>query len=90
MRRENFLCDCSSMEHQFSLWIDDWDTPEHHELLCLEVSLCQSKPFFTRIWLAVKYIFGYRSKYGMWAEMIIDLKDKERLLNIINRWGEGK
>jgi len=87
IERETFYCACHSYDHQFSLAIDDWDLSQNKEELIVTVSLCDSKPFFIRIWLAIKYIFGFRSRYGMFADIQVQLKDKERLLNIINEWG---
>jgi hypothetical protein len=40
---------------------------------------------FKRIWIAMKYVFGYRSKYGHWDCFIMQPKDAERLRSLLDR-----
>lgn len=90
VKRETFYCSDADAEHQFSIVIEDLGLSEvKKEILIVSVSLCHGLPFFTRMVLAARYIFGYRSRYGMFAEILIGQGDKQRLLEIINRWGDG-
>jgi len=66
MEHKYITCECSSMEHtiRFSYFKDEPD------LLYVEFHLNQTDRWYKRIWKAVKYIFGYRSKYGEFGEAI--------------------
>jgi hypothetical protein len=41
------------------------------------------RPFWYRVKYAVKYIFGYRSRYGAWDEFYIDPSHTEQLLEVV-------
>ena len=62
------LCECFSPEHQVVIYKDESDGNK-------QISLCfhlvTYKNIFKRIWVAIKYIFGYKSKYGEWDSVII-------------------
>jgi len=53
-------CSCHSIEHitRFS-----YSQIEPHEVY-METHLYNYMGFWKRIWVAIKYIFGYRSRYG--------------------------
>jgi len=36
-------------------------------------------PWYLRLWLAIKYIFGYKSRYGNWDSTIIKIDDVKRI-----------
>ena len=36
----------------------------------MHTQLAQHKNIFQRTWLALRYIFGYRCKYGHWEEAV--------------------
>ena len=40
--------------------------------------------FLKRVWSAIKYIFGYRSKYGHFDEFIFNKEDSDKLQKIVN------
>ncbi len=69
-------CSCHSPEHTitFNLNVEDKE-------IYTSVFLHQYRPFYERVWVAIKYIFGYKSKYGHWdcfsadAKKILELKD---------------
>jgi hypothetical protein len=73
------VCECSSLEHQVSFVYDNED-----KVLYVRPRLCTSKNFFQRVVAAIKYVFGYTSKYGEWDEIVItneDLVDIQQMLN---------
>ena len=45
--------------------------------------------FFHRIWKAIKYIVGYRSKYGEWDEVLVGRAEATRIVEFINDYLEG-
>lgn len=66
------ICECGTIDHQFVLLYD----PEYREMT-MAVHL-SSKSFWKRFQHAVKYLFGYRSRYGDFDEIILDqIKLKE-------------
>jgi hypothetical protein len=75
-----FDCECHSDEHVFSFVFD----PEDGELI-LSTYLHQYQGFFKRIWTAVKYVFGYKSKYGHWDTTLLDAESIERLRDLCQR-----
>ena len=68
--RRAFICDCHSLEHQFVLWYD-----EELNNIYIEPHLYHSGNWFKRLWGGVKYIFGYKSRFGNWDETIIKNED---------------
>lgn len=62
MNRETLICECGSLEHQFSFYRD-----EDNRLIC-SVHLADYQNIFKRIITAIKYIFGYKCRYGNFDE----------------------
>ena len=77
-----FICACHSFDHQiiFSVVEIESLSPE----MIVSVHLKTYKNIFKRIWVAVKYVFGYKSKYGDWDEFIFKMDDLEDLKNFLS------
>jgi hypothetical protein len=54
-----FECYCYSPEHTLKFSYDEIDKE-----LYTEIFLCQYRNFIKRAWVAIKYVFGYKCKYG--------------------------
>lgn len=69
-KTEVIFCRCHSPEHQIILnyWPDD--KPNEKELY-VSIHLNNYDNFLRRLWIGLKYAFGYRCKYGNWDEIII-------------------
>lgn len=82
-KSEYFECSCSSSEHtlRFMLW--EGDEPEVYAHVFLAPD-----PFFARIWNAIKYVFGYRCRYGHFDEFIMQPEDAERMIDLMTRYKE--
>lgn len=79
INQKTFICECKSLEHQITFrYFDDED------MLYVSTHLITHKNIFKRIWVAIKYIFGYKSRYGNWDEFIFEPNDIDKL-NIIIR-----
>lgn len=52
-------CECHSDEHTLRFTIDAEDCT-----IYTSVFLNHWRPWYTRIWIAIKYIFGYKCRYG--------------------------
>jgi len=75
-KTEIFVCDCSSREHQivFEYDIDD-------NLVYCNIHL-YNYSFWTRFIQGIKYIFGYKCRFGHWDEFIWKVEDADKLEEI--------
>lgn len=81
MEHEIIICKCESPEHQiiFSYFLDNDIDREVY----MTIHLRPESNIFKRVWIALKYIFGYRSKYGDFDSMIIGQRDAYKLVKIL-------
>ena len=68
------ICACNSMDHQMLLWHDDDDA------YC--VIHLASLPWYLRMWHALKYIFGFKSRFGVFEEFIFKPEHGDKLVEI--------
>ncbi len=80
MHTEFFECACFSDEHTLKFKYD----PDENELFT-SVYLNQYRNIWKRFWVALKYLCGYRSKYGHWDCFILRPEDALRLRNLADR-----
>jgi hypothetical protein len=86
---ELFRCRCYSPEHslQFSLHKFEYKNSSVWEpALFIHVFLGHADPWWKRVWLGIKYIFGYRCKYGYFDETTIQHEDAERFLQLAQKY----
>lgn len=79
MEREIFICDCHNLEHQVAFWYD-----EEEKLLYIEPHLATHRNFFKRLWVGLKYAFGYKSRFGDWDELILNIENQIKLRSFLN------
>lgn len=82
MKNDNeilLLCECSSCEHQM---IVRWDGSDNE--VYVEVHLADSKGFWKRMWHGLKYIFGHKSRYGAFDEIILRKEDVKSIQKIVD------
>lgn len=79
LERKIFVCDCQSLEHQISFWHD----PDDEELYA-EPHLITHRNFFKRLWYALKYTFGYKSRFGAFDEVIFSPEMQQQLRDWLN------
>lgn len=70
MEKELLLCECGSSEHQMVI---RYFNNELDAFVYVDVYLTK-RSFWGRLKYAIKYIFGYKSKYGAWDEIILGHK----------------
>jgi len=73
-REKLISCSCGSPEHQFILTYWPGYGGDEDELY-MEPHLITWENIFRRLWTAIRYVFGYRCKYGHWDCVLIS-KDK--------------
>lgn len=76
-----FQCQCASQEHTIGITFDIKEKE-----MTFEVQLAKYHGFFGRVFLAIKYIFGYECKYGHWDVTIMNEEKFIELYNIMNRF----
>jgi len=66
-KSEVFICDCHSMEHQTQFWINK-EVYDHGVVdeVGMSIHLVTHNNFFKRLWIGLRYAFGYSSRYGEW------------------------
>lgn len=57
---------------------------DNHEDVFLSVHLVREPNIFKRIWLAMKYIFGMRSIYGDFDEILLSPLDAPKLQKVVD------
>jgi hypothetical protein len=85
MERKIFICECGSLEHQVSFWYDEDDN-----CLYCEPHLRNHNSFLKRIWVGLKYIFGYKSRYGNWDSTIFKDSDLIELKKYLEKFNDQK
>lgn len=79
MKTEIFKCECQTHDHHFFLTENLED-----KVLYLSVHLSPLYSLFKRINLAVKYIFGFRSRFGDYSETILNIEEIKELRDSLN------
>lgn len=78
---EYFECECGSDEHtlRFILSLDD------DSEIYSKVFLNDYRSFWQRLVVSIKYLFGYKCKYGHWDCFIMKAEDAQRLSDLCLR-----
>ena len=74
------ICECASVEHQLIIRYFKEDTEDD---VYVEVHLAKV-PFLKRLAYAIKYLFGHQSRYGAFAEFIMNANHVEPLTKVID------
>jgi hypothetical protein len=84
-----FMCECGDSQDQIimRLFVDDFsetnDNKNDLEEPCVYATFHLNKfPFWKRLKLGIKYIFGYGCKYGNFGEVIIKPTDYPKMQEI--------
>ena len=80
---ELLVCKCESAEHQLifkgvKFMVDE----EEKHWVFVTTHLAPSR-FWSRLWHGLRYIFGYRCKYGHFDEVILTEDHVEKLENVV-------
>ena len=79
MKDEIIICVCSSAEHQMVLHYDD--DKDLVRQVFVEIHLVPLV-WYKRLWLGIKYIFGYKCCYGNFEEMILSPKHARQIYGL--------
>lgn len=82
---ELFICVCNNTEHQLIFSYDtEWDD------VFVSTYLKPESSIYKRICTAIKYIFGYKSKYGDFDEFIFKKSDVDKLQKVVDYLKQSK
>ena len=79
---ELFISECGDPSHQLIISADKETT--EGPCAFISVHLNREHNIFKRIWYAIKYVFGARSIYGDFDEIIINPNDADRLQKVVD------
>lgn len=83
IRTEFFECICHSDEHTLRFSYD----PGPEEMgIWAGVFLNQYHNIFQRIWITIKYVFGYKCKYGHWDCFQFKYNDIDRFVDMLTTY----
>jgi len=80
----HLICSCGLDEHQITFSMDDYMddyAPEFYISYHL-----QSDSFLKRIKNAFKHIFGFKSRYGDFGNMLLTLKDADEIIDFLQKY----
>jgi len=83
---EVFICDCHSTDHQIIFLYDEYID----EINGKKYSMCYAhihlneRSFWYRVKYGIKYIFGYKCRYGAFDEFIFNPSDADRLQDLVD------
>lgn len=75
---ELFICSCHNVEHQL---IFSYFPKEGYVYVNIHLV---PDVWYKRIWYTIKYIFGYKCKYGCFDEFAFNCDDYPKLEQIVN------
>jgi hypothetical protein len=85
--KEYFECQCHSDEHTLKFALDVFEGDGYEDLeICTSVFLGDYPGFWQRVWAAIKYICGYKCKYGHFDCFIMRPEDVDRLVELCYKY----
>lgn len=82
MDKQTFECACHNDEHEFK-FILDLDEPDYKAVYL--VTFMADGGFWYRLTRAIKYLFGYKCRFGHFDETVIDNpKDAQRIADLMD------
>lgn len=82
MEQKYIQCSCYADEHTLKFIVD--------EDIIYVTHFLNNFSFFKRLWFGIKYIFGYKCRYGHFDETILDRKRIKELKIFLEEFYEKK
>jgi hypothetical protein len=77
-----YECQCHSDEHRVAWWIEGREK-NFEPMIGFSVFLSDYPSFWVRIWNAVKYVFGYKCKYGHFDCFLLRNEDVDNMIKML-------
>ena len=79
------ICECHSTEHQMVINYSEDEYPDGTKINMVYIHTHLNKnPFWKRLMYGIKYIFGYKCRYGAFDEFIVNPKDADKIQEIVD------
>ena len=89
-RKKFYLeCECGVPEHLMILYYFPDELEDRSRELYIAYHLAPYQNVLRRIWTAIRYVLGHRSRYGEFGEMLILPKQAQRLCDFIQSFLGG-
>ena len=84
--KDILLCECNSDEHQIIIHYneEEFENGQRYNVCYAHIHLTTYKFFWKRLIYGIKYVFGYKSKYGAWDEFMFNPEDADKLQELVN------
>lgn len=82
-------CSCGDSSHvtRFAWWRWECDPNDTYwDELSVETQMNLQYPWYRRVWLAVKYVFGMQCRYGHWHEASFRKTEVEKLVEVCQEY----
>jgi hypothetical protein len=84
MENHYVTCSCQSSQHIIKFcFIENY--AEENDVCWVDIQMIQWRSFWKRIYVAIKYIFGYEEKYGHWDCTQLSRDEVEKLKKFLDR-----
>ena len=78
------LCDCHHKEHLLSV---DYDKQTNSVEIGLKLN--QYLPWYKRIWIAIKYVFGWKATATDWDDFVLSKTAADEILYVLSDYYDG-
>lgn len=91
LKPDVIICDCHSTEHQMIVYYEEEDdmSEVRYPMCYLHIHL-NERNFWGRLKYGIKYILGYKSRFGAFDEFIISIENIDKFEKIVNHIKECK
>jgi hypothetical protein len=79
----SIACDCYQPEHNIRLMY--WSDPDDWEAF-FSFHLRTWRNPLRRLWVALRYVFGYRCRYGEWDEFLLNVRSAKKLIEFLQEY----
>ena len=86
LERRTFICACHSLEHQYTFWYDDEDNNVYFQPHLYDGTF----PWYKRFIRRIAYVFGYKTRFGAWDEVIINNDDIPKIKQFLSKIEENE
>ena len=83
-----YECQCRSEEHRVVWWSDDGSDIDWEPMLGHSVFLGDYPKIWSRIWHAIKYVFGHKSIYGHFDCFLMKPEDTDKMIAMLQEFQE--